>query len=136
MNLAQPVSALAAGAATKQTTDEGAETAEDAEAAEALTIFLDGTQPQLASEHQLLHLAQNIVPHSWGCSNSGVLLVLNNEREETKRAFLEISDANWQRKFKNVSTYNGLYVSQVNLKQKSTGKIISTKSETNSKSRT
>ena len=48
-------------------TDDDAETAEDAGAADALTIFLDGTQPHLASSHQLLHLAQNIVPHSWGC---------------------------------------------------------------------
>ena len=52
---------------TQQDADDDAETAEDAGAAEALSIFLDGSQPHLASAHQLLHLAQNIVPHSWGC---------------------------------------------------------------------
>jgi len=47
--------------------DEDGPTAEDADAAEALTIFLSGNEPNKATSMQLLHLAQSIVPHSWGC---------------------------------------------------------------------
>ena len=47
--------------------DEDGPAAEDADAAEALTIFLMGKETNKASSMQLLHLAQSIVPHSWGC---------------------------------------------------------------------
>ena len=43
----------------RKAADDDGPTAEDAEAAEALTIFLEGNEPNKASPHQLLHLAQH-----------------------------------------------------------------------------
>ena len=67
-DLAQPPQAQTASpfAVGRKAADDDGPTAEDADAAEALDIFLQGKEPNKATPHQLLHLAQSIVPHSWG----------------------------------------------------------------------